>query len=238
MSSIASRTVKPAGFVGSVRKASDIRGFMVHMAEGTNVAAYLSRRPLRNVSVQYTVETNGDIVAMVPENRVAGSMNPDALRKGNDKGGYYGRSHLDFALRGGVTNPNKYVIAVEVAGRHRTGPNEKQIAALKALFEDCKKRYPKIVPLGHRDQQDVKPCPGKTGAMKKAFRLMGGHGRDYDPKPAPQPKPEPKPPTPIEELMEQVADLEADSLVKQAGIRKAIAVLEDLLDEETEDTQP
>ena len=235
MASIASRTVKPAGYVGTARKASDVRGFMVHMAEGTNVAAYLSRRPLRNVSVQYTVEADGDIVAMVPELRVAGSMNPDALRKGNDKGGYYGRSHLDYALRGGVTNPNKYVIAVEVAGRHRTGPNEKQIASLKALFEDCKKRYPRIIPLAHRDQQDVKPCPGKTGAMKKAFRLMGGHGRDYDPKPV-TPPPPPLPPTPIEELMEQVADLEADSLVKQAGIRKAIAVLEDLLDEETEDT--
>jgi hypothetical protein len=235
--SIADRTVKPGGFVGSTRKPADIRGFMVHMAEGINVAAYLGRRPRRNVSVQYTVEIDGDIVAMVPELRVAGSMNPDALRKGNDKGGYYGRSHLDFALKGGVTNPNKYVISIEVAGRHKDGPNEKQIASLVALFKDCRKRYPKIIPLGHRDQQDVKPCPGKTAGMRKAFHLMGGHGRDYDATP-PVPKPEPKPPTPIEELMEQVADLEASNAAKEAVIRKVIEDLTDVLEAETEDETP
>jgi len=234
LASIASRTVKPAGYVGTARKASDVRGFMVHVAEGNNVAAYLSRNPARNVSVQYTVEADGSIVAMVPELRVAGSLNPAALRKGDDKGGYYGRSHLDHALRGGVTNPNKYVIAVEVAGRHKDGPNAKQIASLVALFKDCKRRYPKIVPIAHRDQQDVKPCPGKTAAMKTAFRLMGGHGRDYDPKP-PTPKPEPKPPTPIEELMEQVADLEASNAAKEAVIRKVIDELQDVLEAETED---
>lgn len=205
MTSIASRTVKPGGFVGSKRKASDIRGFMVHVAEGTNVAAYLSRKPARNVSVQYTVEANGDIVAMVPELRVAGSLDPSALRKGDDKGGYYGRSHLDAALGKGVTNPNYHVIAVEVAGTHKAGPNAKQVASLKRLFEDCRKRYPRIVPLGHRDQQDVKPCPGKSASMKAAFKALGGHGNDYrataapKPKPAPAPKPTPEPT--VEELL-------------------------------------
>lgn len=231
--SVASRTVKPGGFVGTPRKPSDVRGFLVHMAEGVNVAAYLSRNPRRNVSVQYVIEADGEIVAMVPELRVAGSLNPAALRKGDDKGGYYGRSHLDHALRGGATNPNRHVIAVEVAGTHRDGPNDKQVDALVRLFRDCRKRYPKIVPLAHRDQMDVKPCPGKSAAIRKAFAAMGGHGRDYDP--TPTPKPEPRPPTPIEELMERVADLEADSAAKQAGIRAAIDILEDLLDEETED---
>lgn len=205
MTGIASRTVKPGGFVGSKRKASDIRGLMIHMAEGNNVAAYLSRKPARNVSVQYTIEANGDIVAMVPELRVAGSLNPAALRKGDDKGGYYGRSHLDAALGKGVTNPNYHVIAVEVAGTHAKGPNAKQVAALKRLFEDCRKRYPRIVPLGHRDQQDVKPCPGKSAPMKAAYKAMGGHGTSYSAKPKPAPKPAPAPkPTPaptVEELL-------------------------------------
>lgn len=233
MTSIASRTVKPAGYVGTARKRSEVRGFMVHMAEGNNVAAYLSRNPRRNVSVQYTVERDGEIVAMVPELRVAGSLNPAALRKGDDKGGYYGRSHLDFALGKGVTDPNRYVIAVEVAGRHKDGPNDRQADALVRLFRDCRARYPRIVPLGHRDQQDVKPCPGRTAAIRRAFARMGGHGRDYDP--SPTPKPEPAPTPPAEEAAERIADLEADSAVKQAGIRKAIAILEDLLDDEADD---
>jgi len=230
-SSIASRTVRPGGFVGTTRKRSEVRGFMVHMAEGTNVAAYLSRNPRRNVSVQYCVERDGEVVAMVPEGRVAGSLNPAALRRGDDRGGYYGRSHLDFALGRGVTNPNRYVIAVEVAGRHRDGPNDRQVDALVALFKDCRKRYPRIVPLGHRDQQDVKPCPGRSDGIRRAFRLMGGHGRDYDP--TPNPKPEP-PPTPIEDALDRIADLEADSAARQAGIRQAIGILEDLLDDEAD----
>lgn len=203
MASIASKVVKPGGFVGTTRKASEIRGFMVHMAEGNDVAAYLSRKPLRNVSVQYTVEADGTIIAMVPELRVAGSLNPDALRKGDDKGGYYGRSHLDHALGKGVTNPNRYVIAVEVAGKATIGPNSRQVKSLAALFADCRKRYPRIVPLGHRDQQDVKRCPGTTVAMKAAFKAMGGHGRDYDPKPKPTPKPPDPIPTPAPPTVEE-----------------------------------
>jgi len=213
MPSIAARTVKPAGFVGSTRKASDIRGFVVHMAEGTNVAAYLSRNPRRNVSVQYTVETDGGIIAMVPERRAAGSINPRTLRTSNDPDGYYGAKHAKAALKGLWSNPNKAVIAVEVAGKAVKGPNDKQVESLVRLFRDCRTRYPKIVPLGHRDFQDVKRCPGKTGAIKRAFSRMGGHGLDYEPS-RPKPDPLPKPPVPtdpdeLEELRAEVADLRA-----------------------------
>lgn len=213
MTSIANRTVKPGGFVGSSRKASDIRGFVVHMAEGTNVAAYLSRNPRRNVSVQYTVETDGGIIAMVPERRAAGSINPRALRTSNDPDGYYGAKHAKAALKGLWSNPNKAVIAVEVAGKAVKGPNDKQVESLVRLFRDCRTRYPGIVPLGHRDFQDVKRCPGKTAAVKRAFARMGGHGLDYEPS-RPKPEPPPKPPVPtdpdeLEELRAEVADLRA-----------------------------
>jgi hypothetical protein len=48
-----------------------------------------------------------------------------------------------------------------------------------ALWDELKARYPRAIPLGHRDWQDVKPCPGRTVAMKAAFAGMGGHGTSY-----------------------------------------------------------
>ena len=218
MTRIAARTVKPAGFVGSSRKRSDVRGFLVHMAEGNNVAAYLSRNPSRNVSVQYTVESDGTVIAMVPETRTAGSLNPRTLRTNNDADGYYGAKHAKAALKGLWSNPNKAVIAIEVAGKAVKGPNARQVDALVALFRDCRTRYPAIVPLGHRDFQNVKRCPGKTSAMKRAFSRMGGHGLDYD-RSVPKPDPDPKPPTPTDP--DEIAELEAEN----ADLRKAIAAM-------------
>ncbi len=48
-----------------------------------------------------------------------------------------------------------------------------------ALWDELKARYPRVMPLGHRDWQDVKPCPGRTPTMKAAFSAMGGHGTEY-----------------------------------------------------------
>lgn len=234
MTSIAARTVKPAGFVGSTRKASDIRGFAVHMAEGNNVAAYLSRNPSRNVSVQYTVESDGTIIAMVPERRVAGSINPNTLRRDNDADGYYGAKHARAALGGLWTNPNKGVIAIEVAGKAVKGPNAAQVDALVRLFRDCRTRYPKLVPLGHRDFQNVKRCPGKTAAMKRAFSRMGGHGLDYDPV-VPKPEPPPKPPTPTDP--DELAELEAENADLRSIIAAMVALGQDALGD-VEDAQP
>lgn len=210
---IANRTVKPGGFVGSIRKRSDIRAACYHMAEGDDVADYLSRRPRRNVSVQYTVEDDGAIIRMVPESRVAGSIDPDTIRTDNDPDGYYGAKHAKAALKGLWRNPNKGVIAVEIAGEAIHGPNEKQIASLVRLHRDLASRYPGIVPLGHRDFQSVKRCPGKSAAMRRAFARLGGHGLDHDPS-RPKPDPTPKPPVPtdpdeLEELRAANTDLRA-----------------------------
>ncbi len=223
--------VAAGGYIGPERKPSEVRGFMIHMAEGTNVAAYLGRKPARGVSVQYVVESDGSIVPMVPELRVAGSLNPAALR--NDTGPYYGRRHLDYVLgSAGSRNPNRYVIAVEVAGTAKKGPNAKQVAALVRLFNDCKRRYPNIKPLGHRDQQDVKPCPGGTASMRLAFSSMGGHGMDYK-KVKPKPPPVVVPPPPDAGLAERynaalrrIADLEDENEALQAIIDAAKAVLD------------
>jgi hypothetical protein len=48
-----------------------------------------------------------------------------------------------------------------------------------ALWDELRGRYPKAIPLGHRDWQDVKACPGRTAGMRAAFAAMGGHGTSY-----------------------------------------------------------
>ena len=234
--SIAHRHVDAGGYVGPIRPAGDILGFMVHVAEGNNVARYLSGHPARNVSVQYTVEADGEIVSMVPELRVAGSLNPAALR--TDDGPYYGRSHLDYVLGKGraaslTPGPNHWVIAIEVAGKAKDGPNARQIASLGRLFWDCRRRYPHIKPLGHADQQHVKPCPGGTAAMKLAFAAMGGHGKDFKvPKPKPpvvEPPPPIVPPTCAAELvtaLDRIDVMQAQIDALEAAITSAIGTLQ------------
>ena len=49
----------------------------------------------------------------------------------------------------------------------------------RPCWDELKGRYRNVTPLGHRDWQDVKPCPGRTTAMKAAFTAMGGHGTSY-----------------------------------------------------------
>jgi hypothetical protein len=158
-----------------------------HMAEGRNVAQYLARDPLRGVAVHYTVEQqtdrwkDGEVVRCLPEDRISGSINPRTIRRGDDPGGFYGASHAKEALGSywPVTSPNCLVISVEVAGRAAEGPTEAQVRSMVALWDELKERYPEVVPLGHRDFQDVKACPGRTPAMKAAFAGMGGHGTSY-----------------------------------------------------------
>lgn len=158
-----------------------------HMAEGKNVAQYLSRAPRRGVSVHYTVERatdrwkDGEVVRCLAEDRISGSIDPKTIRRGDDTDGYYGASHARAALGAHWpgTSPNCLVISVEVAGRAADGPTEAQQRSMVALWDELRARYPKAIPLGHRDWQDVKPCPGRTAAMKAAFAAMGGHGKDY-----------------------------------------------------------
>ncbi len=158
-----------------------------HMGEGKNVAQYLSRDPLRGVSVHYTVEQetdhwqDGEVVRCLPEDRISGSINPRTIRRGDDPDGYYGASHAKAALGSWwpETSPNCLVISVEVAGFAKDGPTEAQQRSMVALWDELKARYSKVIPLGHRDWQEVKACPGRTAGMKAAFAAMGGHGASY-----------------------------------------------------------
>ena len=157
------------------------------MAEGRDVAQYLSRDPARGVSVHYTIEQatdrwqDGEVVRCLPEDRISGSIDPRTIRHTDDPGGYYGASHARAACGRywPDTSPNVLVISVEVAGLAKQGPTEAQQRSMVALWDELKARYPKVIPLGHRDWQDVKPCPGRTAAMRAAFRAMGGHGTEH-----------------------------------------------------------
>lgn len=154
-------------------------GFVVHMAEGLNVWRYLAYGNVaRNVSVHFTVEADGEIVQMLELQRISGSINPSTIRRDDDANGHFGASHNKYVLGSWWTNPNHATITVEVAGYNRTGPNEKQVEALDKLFTALRKKYPSIKPLGHRDFQNVKPCPGQK-MWYKAYPAMGGHGKDF-----------------------------------------------------------
>jgi N-acetyl-anhydromuramyl-L-alanine amidase AmpD len=177
----------PAKYDYGSRRAYPTKAVVFHMAEGTNVARYLSSGKIaRGVSVHYTIEQktsafgDGEIVRILPEHRISGSIDPDTLRRTNDPHGLYGVKHNRYALGRWWDNPNVAVISVEVAGRAKDGPTERQVAAMVALFEDIDRRYGRVIPLGHRDFQQVKPCPGQTAAIRRAFREMGGHGTDFD----------------------------------------------------------
>jgi hypothetical protein len=145
--------------------------FVIHMAEGGGTVGYLSHQTPRGVSVHYVVEYDGEIVQMLRENRVSGSINPNDLRT-SDGPSPYGASVARAVLGTWYRNPNQAVITVEVEGFAKDGPNAAQRAALKRLISDVRSRYPKIGLLGHRDFQDYKACPGG----KIPWADLGGHG--------------------------------------------------------------
>ncbi len=201
-----------------------------HMAEGTNVAQYLSRDPLRGVSVHYTIERatarwkDGQVVRCMGERRISGSTNPNTLRRDNDA--YFGAKHAKGALGSWHWNPNVVTITVEVAGKAKDGPTKAQRASMVALFKDIRKRYRRVVPLGHRDFQNVKACPGTTTSIKTAYKKMGGHGLKYSPTlPPPEPPDPPDPPPP------PTGPDDPTLPAWQAGYHTALDDLEDWTDE-------
>jgi hypothetical protein len=177
--SVADRFV-PAKYDDYGTRKGPVKALVYHMAEGWNVWRYLSTGNIaRGVSVHFTVEDDGEIVQMLNLSRISGSINPNTLRTTTDENDYYGYKHAKGVLGSWWSNPNNAVLSVEVAGKAADGPNDKQVAAMIRLFEYIRRQYPDIAPLGHRDFQSVKRCPGSTGTMKAAFKGMGGHGLDY-----------------------------------------------------------
>lgn len=171
----------------------DIRGVVIHMAEGGGTVSWLTR-PDGNSS-HYVVDYSGRITQMVRESWWAGSINPRKLRTTNDAAFTfegerirYGWTAAERALGAAARDPNRYVIAIETEGfagkapvkgrpgydaraNPDGGPNDRQRDALRALVADIRHRRGALPALGHRDFQSYKACPGK----RIPWRDYGGH---------------------------------------------------------------
>lgn len=152
----------------------ELRGFVIHMAEGGGTVSWLTH-PTNDNSSDYVVEYSGRIVQMVRDADASHSLHvhrpygPPGL-------GDYGTFSLDAAaavLGTGISDPNRYIKVVELEGFAAIGPNAAQVASLKVLIADLRARFPTMRGLlGHRDFQNYKPCPG--GAIP--WSALGGHG--------------------------------------------------------------
>jgi hypothetical protein len=158
------------------RARAPILAIVDHMAEGGGTVSYLDDvppLPPRGNSSHYVVEYSGRVVQMVRDDRAAGSIDPTKIRTDDDPDGLYGISHAIAVLDGYARDPNVAVIAIELEGFAREGPNAKQATALAELHADLRARHPTIRgQLGHRDFQDYKACPGHH----IPWELVGGHG--------------------------------------------------------------
>lgn len=160
-----------ARFDYGTRKAQ-VLAFLVHFAEGGGTVGYLANQPARGVSVHYVIEDNGRTVQMLDETHASGSVDPTKIRTTNDADGFYGVSAAVAVLGKYARDPNSAVISLEIEGFALQGPNTAQKAALVALVDDVRHRYPAIGLLGHRDFADYKPCPGRL----IPWTAIGGHG--------------------------------------------------------------
>jgi hypothetical protein len=183
------RVIKPPPNLDHGPRGGPPRAFCWHFAEGKNVASYLARNPARGVSVNFTIEQatstfdDGEIIAMVPIDRISGSVNPNTLRTSDDPVGSLGRAEptgrfgateAKRLLGSGWRDPNRWIIGVELAGRGVDGPTPAQVTSMVRLVADMRKRYGSALRgnLGHRDFQQVKPCPNRHVPWDK----LGGHG--------------------------------------------------------------
>jgi hypothetical protein len=149
-----------------------VKAFLVHMAEGGGTVGYLSRSPLRGVSVHYVIEYTGRIVRMLDEDHASGSVNPNEIRTDNDPDDFYGVTAAKAVMGQWWSDPNSAVISLEIEGFAASGPNSAQHGSLKVLVNDVRSRYPDMGLLGHRDFTSTKACPGKL----IHWTDLGGHG--------------------------------------------------------------
>lgn len=193
------------------------QGIVFHMAEGCNVAGYLAgSNVLRGVSATFVIEADGEVVQMLPLDRVSGSLNPRDVRTSNDPDGFWGRRftrYYDPDILTGMANHR--TISVEMAGRANAdwkcaegswpaGINPAQTAAAIELVRVLRKRFKRPLGVnGHRDFADYKLCPGKRQGIKDLLAAVGHGAEQQDP-----PQPEPVDPD-VEKLQQELAETKA-----------------------------
>lgn len=162
-------------------------GIVWHMAEGGNTANYLTSEAVKasGNSSHIVIENDGDIVQVLPIDEIAGSISPRLIRTDNDAAfvGYvgqlnrYGIYAAKNLLGSHYTNPNPYLIQIEVEGFARRGPNRAQRIACRLLTRELRSTYPTLKGnLAHRDFQNYKACPGKL----IPWASISGHGAFND----------------------------------------------------------
>lgn len=162
-------------------------GILWHMAEGFGTVAYLANDPARGVSVHYVVEQTGRVTQMLPLDHMHSSVDPSSIRETDDDPYTwheleirYGRTAAAAVLGdwrtpvNGSGGPNHASIGIEVEGFAADGPNDAQLPAIAELAGFLEGVFPSSRPLGHRDLQDYKACPGH----RFPWELVGGHGTE------------------------------------------------------------
>jgi len=156
------------------------QGIVLHMAEGSRIVEYLAgSNVLRNVSANFAITTDGEVVQMLPLNHTSGSLNPRDVRTSNDPDGFWGRRFTRFYDPDILTGKaNARTISIECAGFAAKGPSAVQQRAIIGLVEDLRKHYRRPIGFGgHRDFADYKQCPGKSPGIKAILAAVG-HGRE------------------------------------------------------------
>lgn len=180
------------------------QGVVLHMAEGERVVEYLAGgNVLRNVSANFAITMDGEVVQMLPLDAVSGSLNPRDVRRTNDRDGFWGRRYTRFYPDTVLTGKaNQLTISIECAGFAATGPNRAQQDGIVELVQRLRKRYRRPIGFGgHRDFADYKMCPGKSTGIRNVLDALG-HGRE-------DVVPDPPDPDPCQECQDELQAVKA-----------------------------
>lgn len=162
---------------------AECRALVVHFAEGGSTVHYF-QNPTRgnppqpvDVSAHFVIEYSGRIVQMVRDGDAdhCQHLSYGSWSYAGGLGPQVGKSVLGTDLwdQSDATRVNRYVQAIELEGFRSKGPNDAQIASLKALIAERRAKYgPQLRGLlGHGDIQN-KACPGAL----IPWHELGGHG--------------------------------------------------------------
>jgi hypothetical protein len=158
---------------------NEVRAAAWHFAQGGGTDSWLTRLDgaQGNNSCHIVVKYDGSIRQLVEFDDASWSLHISYdAETSNDAPDYgiFGLRYVKDALGAGWSDPNRYIVAIEIEGFYQNGPNEAQKLTIVRLAKFLEAEFPKLVHLGHRDFQDYKPCPGPTlfrGLLPHAGRL-------------------------------------------------------------------
>jgi hypothetical protein len=156
----------------------EVRAAAWHFAQGGGTDTWLTRLDgaQGNNSCHIVIKYDGSIRQIVEFDDASWSLHISWDADSNDAPDYniFALRYVKEALGAGWSDPNRYIVAIEIEGFFQTGANAAQRRTIVALARFLEANYPKLVHLGHRDFQDYKPCPGPTlfqGLLPHAGRL-------------------------------------------------------------------